>query len=176
MNPIIYDIIFYILALMVVVSAAFVSISKNIVRSAFALVYTFIGVAGLFILLSADFIAATQVLVYVGGTLVLILFAVMLSSRISDIKISNLSVGFIPGFFVTACFSAVLIYIAVSGQWQVSDTKDTLQFSPTTQAIGDALLSKWLLAFEVISILILAGLIGAVVIARQTGHLKEGRK
>ncbi|MCF6248831.1 MAG: NADH-quinone oxidoreductase subunit J [Desulfobacula sp.] len=163
MNTVIYTMSFYILALMVVGSAAYVAISKNIVRCAFALVYTFIGVAGLFVLLSADFIAATQVLVYVGGTLVLILFAVMLSSRISEVKISNRSVGFIPGLIVTGCFAAILIYIAVFGQWPV---KAVIRFSPTTADIGNALLGRWLLAFEVISILILAGLMGAVVVAR----------
>ncbi|NOX35179.1 MAG: NADH-quinone oxidoreductase subunit J [Deltaproteobacteria bacterium] len=158
---------------MVVGSAAYVAVSKNIVRCAFALVYTFIGVAGLFVLLSADFIAATQVLVYVGGTLVLILFAVMLSSRISDVKISNRSVQFIPGFVVTCCFAVILIYIAVSGQWPI---KDVIEFSPTTAAIGNSLLSRWLLPFEVISILILVGLMGAVVIARHKINSKGDAK
>jgi len=169
MNSIIYNIIFYVLAVIVMGSGAYVAISKNIVRCAFAMVFTFIGVAGLFILLSADFIAATQLLIYVGGTLVLILFAVMLSSRISDIKVSNLSVGVIPGTMITICFTAILIYIALFTKW---NTKDTLEFNPTTISIGNALLSKWLIGFEMISILILVGLMGAVVIARQ----QEGDK
>jgi len=168
-NTIVYNILFYILAVMVMGSAGYVAISKNIVRCAFALVFTFVGVAGLFVLLSADFIAATQLLIYVGGTLVLILFAVMLSSRISDIRISNLSVGVIPGFLITGCFTAILVYIALFGQW---NTTDTIEFNPTTASIGNSLLTKWLLPFEVVSILILASLIGAVVIARQN----EGKK
>ena len=173
MNNIIYSVIFYVLAAMVIGSAGYVAISKNIVRCAFALVYTFLGVAGLFVLLSADFIAATQVLIYVGGTLVLILFAVMLSSRISEIRISNQSVGRVPGFFITICFGAILIYVAVSGQWPV---REKVEFSPTTASIGNALLGKWLLPFEVVSILILSGLMGAVVIARRKRMPKGDEK
>jgi len=77
MTHIVYDAAFYILAFFVVGSAGIVALSRNIMRSAFALVVTFLGVAGLFALLSADFLAATQLLVYVGGILVLILFAVI---------------------------------------------------------------------------------------------------
>ncbi len=173
MSPIIYTLLFYILAIMIVGSAVFVAVSENIVRCAFALVYTFIGVSGLFVLLSADFIAATQVLVYVGGTLVLILFAVMLSSRISDVRISNRSVAFIPGLIVTSSFATILIYIAVSGRWPI---KEAIQFFSTTADIGNSLLGKWLLPFEVISILILVGLMGAVVIARQNTDAKTDSK
>src|SRR3954469_21803897 len=70
-------------------SAGIVAFSKNIIHSSLALLGTFVGIAGLYITLSADFLAATQILVYVGGTLTLILFAVMLTSRIEDMKVSN---------------------------------------------------------------------------------------
>jgi len=170
MENLIYTVIFYVLAAFVVCSAIFVALSRNIVRCAFALVFTFIGVAGLFVLLSADFIAATQLLIYVGGTLVLILFAVMLSSRISDIKVSNMSVGLFPGILVTLFFGAILIYIAFGGHWPVAQE---IEFFPTTAEIGNLLLSKWLLPFEVVSILILAGLMGAVVLAREKINLLE---
>jgi NAD(P)H-quinone oxidoreductase subunit 6 len=169
MDNLIYTVIFYILAIIVIGSASFVAASKNIVRCAFALALTFLGVAGLFILLSADFIAASQLLIYVGGTLVLILFAIMLSNRITDIKISNLSVGLVPGCIITLFFSAILIYIAIMGPWPKATT---IQFNPTTHALGNLLLTKWLLPFEVVSMLILAGLMGAVVIARQKGGKK----
>src|SRR5271156_7085883 len=70
-------------------SAGIVAFSKNIIYSTLALLGTFMGIAGLYITLSADFLAATQILVYVGGTLTLILFAGMLTSRIEDMKVSN---------------------------------------------------------------------------------------
>src|SRR6187549_4076380 len=74
-------------------SAGIVAFSKNIIYSTLALLGTFMGIAGLYITLSADFLAAVQILVYVGGTLTLILFAVMLTSRIEDMKVSNPSGG-----------------------------------------------------------------------------------
>ena len=166
-------VIFYLIAALTVGSAAIVAFSRNIVYSAFSLLGTFGGVAGIYVFLGADFVAGVQVLIYVGGILVLILFAVMLSSRISEIRISNQSVGRVPGFFITICFGAILIYVAVSGQWPVTEKVD---FSPTTASIGNALLGKWLLPFEVVSILILSGLMGAVVIARRKRMPKGDEK
>ena len=84
---------FTLLAALTLGSAGVVAFSKNIIHSALALLGTFLGIAGLYITLSADFLAATQVLVYVGGTLTLILFAVMLTSRIEDMKVSNPQAG-----------------------------------------------------------------------------------
>lgn len=164
MTHIIYDVAFYIIAIFVVGSAGVVALSRNIMRSAFAMVVTFLGVAGLFTLLSADFIAVTQLLVYVGGILVLLLFAVMLSSRIKEIKISNLSVGVFSGGSVIALLILLLVYISIKTPWK---ELDTVNFAPTTSAIGNNLLTKYLLPFEVLSVLLLVGLIGAVVVARK---------
>ena len=164
MNTIIYNVIFYILAFFVVISAAVVAFSKNIVRSAFAMMVTFLGIAGLFVLLSADFLAVTQLLIYVGGILVLILFSVMLSSRIKEIKISNLSVGYFSGGVIITLLVLLLVYIGVKTPWQ---KLDAVGFEPSTSAIGNSLLSNYLLPFEMISVLLLVGLIGAVVIARR---------
>src|SRR4051812_29466536 len=77
------------LALLTLGSAGVVAFARNIIHSAIALLGTFCGIAGFYVLLSADFLAATQVLVYVGGTLTLILFAVMLTARIDQVSISN---------------------------------------------------------------------------------------
>src|SRR6187549_4058037 len=84
---------FFGLASLTLGSAGVVAFSKNIIHSTLALLGTFMGIAGLYVTLSADFLAATQVLVYVGGTLTLILFAVMLTSRIEDMKVSNPRAG-----------------------------------------------------------------------------------
>jgi NADH-quinone oxidoreductase subunit J len=164
MTHIVYDATFYILAFFVVGSAGIVALSRNIMRSAFAMVVTFLGVAGLFVLLSADFLAATQLLVYVGGILVLILFAVMLSSRMKEIKISNLSVSVFSGGIIITLLILLLTYISIKTPWK---ELDTVNFAPTTSAIGNNLLTKYLLPFEVLSVLLLVGLIGAVVIARK---------
>ena len=89
-------VMFYLVALITVVSAFGVAFSPNIVYSAFSLVGTFGGVAGIYIFLGADFVAGVQVLIYVGGILVLILFAIMLTHRISEIHLSNRAVGKFP--------------------------------------------------------------------------------
>src|SRR3989304_5749654 len=89
-------VIFYLIAAVTVGSAAMVAFSRNIIHSAFSLLGTFAGVAAIYVFLGADFVAAVQVLIYVGGILVLILFAVMLTHRITDVRIANRAVGRIP--------------------------------------------------------------------------------
>ena len=93
MTPSFSETVFAAFFLLTLVSAGIVVFSSHIVRSAFALLLTFFGVAGLYVFLGADFLAGTQVLVYVGGILVLLLFAVMLTNRIKDIQLSNESRG-----------------------------------------------------------------------------------
>ena len=90
------------IAAVTVISAAGVAFSPNIVYSAFSLMGTFMGVAGLYVLLAADFVAVVQVLIYVGGILVLMLFAVMLTHRIADVRVSNRSVGRLPALLIMA--------------------------------------------------------------------------
>src|SRR6266545_7655777 len=101
--------VFYLIALITVVSAAMVAFSRNIIYSAFSLLGTFMGVAGIYVFLGADFVAAVQVLIYVGGILVLILFAVMLTHRITDVQITNRASGRIPALIVVGIFVYLLI-------------------------------------------------------------------
>ena len=89
-------VIFYAFAVLTVGSAAAVAFSSNIVYSAFALMGTLFGVAAMYVFLAADFVAAAQLLIYIGGILVLILFAVMLTHRIATVDVSNRSVGRFP--------------------------------------------------------------------------------
>ena len=83
-----YDIVFYFFGVIVLASAWVVVSSRNIVYSAFALLFTFFGVAGLYVLLSADFLAVAQVLIYVGGILVLLLFGVMLTNKVVSVDMN----------------------------------------------------------------------------------------
>src|ERR1035438_10692269 len=87
----IYDIIFYLFATITLVSAFFVVTIRNIVYSAFFLLFTFFGVAGIYVILGADFVAMVQLIVYVGGILVLILFGVMLTNKITNVQIKTRS-------------------------------------------------------------------------------------
>jgi len=156
------DFIFYAAAAMTVGAAILVAILPNILYAAVALLFSFAGVAGLYILLSADFLAATQILVYVGGILILILFAVFLSNRISDVKISNPGRFRLPAAAICLVLFGVLSYVAVSTPFPVK----TPVYHPTTADIGELLMTRYLLPFEVASVLLLAALIGAAFLSR----------
>jgi NAD(P)H-quinone oxidoreductase subunit 6 len=157
------DLLWFALATLTLGSAAGVAFSPNIIYSAFSLLGAFLGVAAMYIYLSAPFLAVTQVLIYIGGVLVLILFAVMLTSRIRDVKISNASIALLPGIGgLLACFS-MLAYVAAATPWP----SVTPVQRETSALLGDALLSTYLLPFEIISVVLLATLIGAIALARR---------
>ncbi|MEE8148128.1 MAG: NADH-quinone oxidoreductase subunit J, partial [Longimicrobiales bacterium] len=94
------DVVFWVFASVTVLSAAVVVLARSLIYSAFALLFTFFGVAGLYVLLGADFLAATQLLVYVGGILVLLLFGVMLTHRITDLDLRSEKTQVAPGLIV----------------------------------------------------------------------------
>jgi len=156
--------VFYLVAGLTVVSSAIVAFSRNIVYSAFALMGAFMGVAGLYVFLAADFVAVIQVLIYVGGILVLILFAVMLTHRIADIRVSNRSVGRLPALLIIALGGGALGKAVLTANWHtVAPGTPT----PTTYAIGNGFLNEYILPFELASVVLLAALIGAVVVSRK---------
>jgi len=157
------QVIFYALAALTVGSAMLVAFSRNIVYSTFALLGAFMGVVGIYILLAADFVAMVQLLVYVGGILVLTIFAVMLTAGIGDVTVSNRAVGRGSAIFTVGIAGMVMLYAIERTQWhQVAAVTPTA----TTYAIGNAFLGEYVLPFEVASLVLLAALIGAIVISR----------
>jgi NADH-quinone oxidoreductase subunit J len=106
-----------------------------------------------------------QVLIYVGGVLVLILFAVMLTSRLQQVKFSNPGMGMLPATLASVATTALLIFVAVAAPWRVTSRIPPMQ--RTAEAIGDLLLNRYLLPFEIASVVLLATLIGSVVVARK---------
>lgn len=160
--------IFYLVSLVVVGSACIVAFSRNIVHSAFSLLGTFGGVAGLYVFLGADFVAAVQVLIYVGGILVLILFAVMLTHRISDIRITNRTVGRIPALAAVAVFLGILVYAIGKTRWAEAPE---VAYEPTTAVIGNLFLGDYLLPFQIAAVVLLVALIGAITLSRK--EIKE---
>ena len=156
--------VFYLIAAITLGSAMMVAFSRNIIYSAFSLLGTFAGVAGLYIFLGADFVAAVQLLIYVGGILVLILFAVMLTHRITDVEITNRAAGRIPALIVIGILVFLLVQAIRETPW--AKAKDIVH-APTTAKIGDLFLDTYLLPFELASLVLLAALIGAVVISRK---------
>jgi NADH-quinone oxidoreductase subunit J len=161
-------VVFYLIAAMTVGSAAIVALSRNIIYSAFSLLGTFMGVAGIYVFLGADFVAAVQVLIYVGGILVLILFAVMLTHRITDVEITNRSAGRIPALIIIGVFFVLLAQTIRETPWvKVKE----IAYEPTTAKIGELFLEQYLLPFELASLVLLAAMIGAVVLSRK--EIKE---
>jgi NADH-quinone oxidoreductase subunit J len=161
-------VVFYLVAAVTVISAGMVAFSRNIIYAAFSLLGTFAGVAGIYVFLGADFVAGVQVLIYVGGILVLILFAVMLTHRITDVQITNRAVGRLPALLVVGVMLFFLVQSIREVPWRKA--KELLH-APTTAKIGDLFLENYLLPFELASLVLLAALIGAVVISRK--ELKE---
>jgi NADH-quinone oxidoreductase subunit J len=163
----IFDLVFYVFAVLIVVSAAGVVFSKNVMHSAFSLLFTFFGVAGLYVLLLADFIAVTQIMIYIGGILILIIFGVMLTSRIASVDIKSGATGkFQTGLaaIVTLVVFVTLCTMYMNAQWVI---KEVPAVSSTISMIGKVLLTDYLLAFEVAAILLLVAFIGAALIARR---------
>jgi NADH-quinone oxidoreductase subunit J len=157
-------VVFWAFALVTVASAAVVVLARSLIYSAFALLFTFFGVAGLYVLLGADFLAATQLLIYVGGILVLLLFGVMLTHKLYDLDLKSEAVQFTPGLIVAAGLFAILAATAVRTQWAEGPGRSP---APTTEEIGKLFMSSFLLPFEAASILLLVALMGAAMIVRR---------
>jgi NAD(P)H-quinone oxidoreductase subunit 6 len=158
------EIIFYALAVITVVSAAVTAFSRNIVHSAFALFGALAGVAGIYVLLAADFLFIIQIFIYIGGILVVTIFAVMLTQGIAEVNVSNRAVGILPALVTVAVAGGVMFFALLHTPWYRGKMAAMV---PTTYGIGNAFLGSYVLPFEVASMVLLAALIGAIVISRQ---------
>jgi NADH-quinone oxidoreductase subunit J len=157
-------VIFYVFATVTVMSAGVVVLARSLIYSAFALLFTFFGVAGLYVLLGADFLAATQLLVYVGGILVLLLFGVMLTHKLYDLDLRSEVTQFLPGLIVASGLFIILTVTGFRTQWKIGEGRLP---APTTREIGQHFLGEYLLPFEAASILLLVALMGAAMIVRR---------
>jgi NADH-quinone oxidoreductase subunit J len=162
------DVIFVIVALITVGSAAVVVLSRSLIYSAFSLLFTFFGVAIIYIFLGADFLAATQVLIYVGGILVLLLFGVMLTHRLYNLNLKTETFQVIPGMLIAFAVFVSLSLAATNTRWKLVTDK---QVQPTTDTIGELFMTDYLLPFEMASILLLVALIGAAMLVRRRSDL-----
>jgi NADH-quinone oxidoreductase subunit J len=160
-----YTIIFYFFAVITLGSACIVVFSRNIVRAAFALLFAFFGVAGIYIFLLADFIAVTQLLIYVGGLMVLILFGVILTSHQINVDAKTGTIQTLPAILIAACIGGGLVWVFWITDWKVNSQLPVVE--TTAPKIGELLLTKYLLPFEVASVILLVALIGAAMIARR---------
>jgi NADH-quinone oxidoreductase subunit J len=159
-------------------SAVLVATARKILHAAFALCMCFLGVAGIYLFLHADFLAAVQLIVYVGGILVLILFGVMFSSHTQDApgeKRRSATSLVLAGLVASAALLMLLILIGrlapvfdrMGDPAAAMVYKPSVGVAPGETGLGHLLLGEYLLPFELASIVILAALLGAVVVARK---------
>lgn len=174
------QIIFYTLTAIAIGSAAYVVLSQQLVRSVFMFFVTLFAVAGLYVFALADFVALTQIVIYVGGVLVLLLFAFLLSSKdaldtIEKIQSGLLSANRFPALIISAVFFGLLAYTFFNIDFQnlnwITQAQATGNVKTVTddtiRNIGVNLMSRYLLPVEMISILLMMVLIGAAQIARK---------
>lgn len=174
------QVLFYVMAFIVVGSALFVASTKNLVRSIFMFFVTLFALAGLYVLALADFVAITQVVIYVGGILVLILFAFMLSGKetldiLQQQKSKLFDLGKVPAILLSVLFFVVMINtIGKIDTGNLSWIKESIAnknvIMPNdlvTDNIGINLMTRYLLPFEAISILLMIALIGAAHLSRK---------
>jgi NADH-quinone oxidoreductase subunit J len=160
----IYDLIFYLFAAITIGSSVLVVTMRNIVYSAFALLFTFFGVVGLYVLLAADFIAIVQLVVYVGGILILLLFGVMLTNKITSVQIKSGTFQLLPAAIGVSLFAGILTAALLNTNWIImpSEIPDTTAYN-----LGHLLITEYVLVFELLGMLLLIALIGAASMARR---------
>ncbi len=165
----IQQVVFIIISALTLLSAVVVVTDRNLFRSAIALMASFLGVAGLYIMLDAGFLAVAQIIVYIGAISILIIFAIMMTRRMMQTNESPFNPRLIEGVIAAVAVCALLIFVAIS-TWpdvQAAEAGPVILRGSVSQ-MGRLLVSPdaYVIPFEVASVLLLAALIGAVAIAR----------
>jgi NADH:ubiquinone oxidoreductase subunit 6 (subunit J) len=159
---------FWLLAALTVCAALGVIAVRDLIRALVLLITSFLGVAGLYITLSADFVAVAQVLIYAGAISVLLIFAIMLTPLASrDNAETFLQV---PGLLLAGLVAFTIGFVSLETDWSIAERGG---FEETAPAIGEALLSKYVLPFEIASVLLLVAMLGAIVLVRPEGTPEE---
>lgn len=172
-------IIFYCFAGLMVLSTLVTLFTKNVLYAAFSLIATFFGVAVLYLFAGADFVAITQILVYIGGILVLIIFGIMLTHRISGQPVVTQVHNQILGILIGLGLFGVLAYGILQANleqlpWiETATTSGNIIQESTIQALGVLLMSRYIFPFELAALLLLVALIGAAFIAKGRGVNKQ---
>jgi NADH:ubiquinone oxidoreductase subunit 6 (subunit J) len=156
---------FYTFAILALAGAIGVVVAKQVFHSALLLVLTLVSLAGIFVILGADFLGAIQIVVYVGAITVLILFGIMLTPRSVELSSFANAGQTASGVFVAGAVLIISIAVVATSQWPRS-LSTPIPDRPTMELIGRSLFSTYALPFEVASVLLLIAMIGAIVIAR----------
>jgi NADH-quinone oxidoreductase subunit J len=154
------SIAFWVLAVITLAAAAGVMAARNLLHAVLFLILSFIGVAGFFVLLSAEFLGMAQIIIYVGAIAVLVLFAVMLTPHAGQSNGETKMV--LPAGLLTLCLAAIFIFVLTDTDWTKVSSNPGLGVTD----LGQALLSTWVLPFEMASVLLTAALVGAIMLTR----------
>ncbi|MDD9897602.1 MAG: NADH-quinone oxidoreductase subunit J [Candidatus Melainabacteria bacterium] len=173
---------FYILAATTVVCSLGMIFLNNLVRAGFLLIGSFCAIAGIYFLLSANFVAVSQVLIYAVGIVLVIIFSVMLCNlqeKASDVpaddeKIDRIDINTrkILGLLVSAGFFTIMYKIITDQNWEVISyatgaMKAQPDISQYTKTIGELMLGKYVIAFELVSVLLLIVLVGVIILSKK---------
>ena len=160
---------FYVIAALMAFSAIRVVTVRNVVHAAMYLVVVLAGVAAQYILLASEFLAATQVLVYIGAIVVLVLFGVMLTRAKlgQDVNLTN-------DYWYVGAFTAVILFVVMAaslldhfGDEPLDTVNAETQIASNTEQVSDAIFGQYVVPFEAVSVLLPAALVGAIVLARK---------
>jgi NADH:ubiquinone oxidoreductase subunit 6 (subunit J) len=174
---------FYALSFVILASAIGVVVARNLVHAAMLLALCFVGVAGIFVLLNAEFLAAVQVLVYAGGVVTLIIFAIMLSESITGRKAVTHNRQSITALAVAVVMAIVMVAILLYNEngyfvgptrWAITPQRNDFPTEPNVILVGKSLMSTYTLAFWVASIVLTISMIGGLILARSEKDTSGG--
>lgn len=155
---------FFVMAAITLGGALMAVAARNLIRAALGLIIALIGIAGIYFVLEAEFVAVVQILIYVGAISILILFAVMLTRGLMKRDLPAQNSQWIAAAFIALVLFAALLYVIFNTNWRAVETPVASDLIPK---LGTELMTTYLLPFEAVSLLLLAALVGAIVIARE---------
>jgi len=153
---------FWVLAATTVGCALMVAAVRELIQAVLFLALTFVGVAGIYIVLSADFVAVVQVLIYAGAVAVLMTFAVMLTPS-ADRRNSETAFQ-APALVLAGMITAIIVFVAYDTDWPIADRAG---FPATAASLGRAFLKPYVVPFEVASVLLMTAMIGAILLTKE---------
>ena len=154
---------FWVLAVLLVGSALAVVLSKNLFHAVLWLALALTGTAGVFLLLNAEFLAAVQLLLYAGGIITIVVFAIVVTERLIGERLSQTNRGVGSGAIVTVALLAIIVSTLSQRQLPTTPLPQT---SDLTRLLGQQVLTTYVLPFELLALLMLAAMLGAIYFAR----------
>ncbi len=167
MNPVATPFFFYLLSALAILSALAVILRRNPVHSAIALIITLLSLAGLYLMLYAPFVAGVQIILYVGGIMVLFLFVIMLVNIDRTLVEEQFNKQWLVAVVATLALGALFVSVYLKGVSIFPAQATVLAERSNTQDLGVLLYRNYLLPFEIASLLLLVAIVGAVVMAKK---------